>query len=258
MAKATKTVAEKLEVTIEERLKALFQLQQIDAAIDKIKTIRGELPLEVKDLEDEIEGLTTRVGKIKAELDEMEVSTSDKNNIKREALEAIKRNEAQQDNVRNNREFDAISKEIEYQKLEIELADKKIKEYKFLIAQKTEIYETANVMLTERSNDLVAKQKELHEIISETEKDEKALAVKSNAAQEHIEPRLLSAYKRIKSNAHNGLAVVPINRDSCGGCFNKIPPQTQVDIAMHKKIIVCEYCGRILVDEAVLLQEITE
>lgn len=258
MAKATKTAAEKIEVTIEERLRALYQLQQIDAAIDKIKTVRGELPLEVNDLEDEISGLTVRVEKIKAEIDELETLTADKNNIKREALASITRNEKSQDNVRNNREFDAISKEIEYQKLEIELADKKIKEYKFALGQKTELYETSTAMLNERTNDLEAKRKELNEIIAETEKEEKILTVKSNDAQAHIEPRLLSAYKRIKTNAHNGLSVVAIERDSCGGCFNKIPPQTQMDIALHKKIIVCEYCGRILVDHAALLNEIIE
>lgn len=258
MSKVKGAVAEKTEITVEEKLKALFKLQKYHSAIDKIKTVRGELPLEVNDLEDEIAGLQTRLTNMENEINELEAGIAEKTNTKKDALAAIKKYESQQDKVRNNREFDSLTKEMEFQKLEIELADKRVKEYKFAITQKKEIIEASQAVFEERQNDLNHKKSELNDIISETQKEEEDLLKKAKEAEKHIEGRLLNAYTRIRSNVRNGLAVVNVERDACGGCFNKIPPQTQMDIRTHKKIIVCEHCGRVLVDAEILTGEIAE
>jgi len=234
--------------TIEDKLNGLLELQQIDSSIDKIRINRGELPLEVQDLEDEVEGLDTRLTKLVDELKELETSISDRKNMIKDAKASIKKYLEQQKNVRNNREFDSISKEIEFQGLEIELAEKKINESKAKISHKEEIIETSRTKLEERSADLDLKKKELADISAETEKEEEKLKKKSDRARKSIEQRLIVAYDRLRNNSKNGLAVVSVERDSCGGCFNKIPPQRQLDIQARKKLIVCEHCGRILVE----------
>lgn len=246
------------DVTIEERLKALFNLQQIDTAIDKIRIVRGELPLEVQDLEDEIAGLETRMKNYTDEVNALEDTIVQKKQQTKESLALIKKYEEQQNKVRNNREFDSLTKEIEFQNLEIQLCEKRIKEAKANIAAKNEIIEKAQAELDERKSDLKHKKAELDDIINETEKEEKSLIKESAKAEEVMEERLLTAYKRIRSNARNGLAVVTVARDACGGCFNNIPPQRQMDIRMRKKIIVCEYCGRILVDQELAGVEVVE
>jgi len=240
------------EISVEERLRALYSLQLVDSEIDKIKTLRGELPLEVQDLEDEIAGLETRLSNLREEVVTLEKSVSKKNNEISDSLALIKKYEEQQKNVRNNREFDSLSKEIEFQNLEIELFNKKIKEFNFLIEEKKLVIADSEQTLSERKSDLENKKSELDEIISDTQKEEEGLYNKLSEVQEIIEERLLTAYKRIRSNARNGLAVVPVQRDACGGCFNQIPPQRQLDIKSRKKIIVCEYCGRILVDDEII------
>jgi uncharacterized protein len=240
------------EISVEERLRALYSLQLVDSEIDKIKTLRGELPLEVQDLEDEIAGLETRLGNLKEEVVNLEKSVSKKHNEITDAELLIKKYEEQQKNVRNNREFDSLSKEIEYQNLEIELFNKKIKEFNFLIDEKKVVIADSDLTLSERKTDLDNKKSELDEIISDTQKEEEGLYKKLETIEDIIEDRLLTAYKRIRSNARNGLAVVPVQRDACGGCFNQIPPQRQLDIKSRKKIIVCEYCGRILVDDEII------
>jgi hypothetical protein len=227
-------------------------LQLVDSEIDKIKTLRGELPLEVQDLEDEIAGLETRLGNLKDEVVNLEKSVSKKHNEITDAEALIKKYEEQQKNVRNNREFDSLSKEIEYQNLEIELFNKKIKEFNFQIEEKKVVIAESEGALSERKTDLDNKKSELDEIISDTQKEEEGLYKKLETIEKIIEDRLLTAYKRIRANARNGLAVVPVQRDACGGCFNQIPPQRQLDIKSRKKIIVCEYCGRILVDDEII------
>jgi predicted nucleic acid-binding Zn-ribbon protein len=244
------------EISVEERLRALYGLQLVDSEIDKIKTLRGELPLEVQDLEDEIAGLETRLGNLREEVVNLEKSVSKKNNEIVESENLIKKYEEQQKNVRNNREFDSLSKEIEYQRLEIELYNKKIKEFLFQIEEKKVVIADSEAILGDRKSDLENKRSELDEIISDTQKEEEGLYKKSEKIESLIEERLLAAYKRIRTNARNGLAVVPVKRDACGGCFNQIPPQRQLDIKSRKKIIVCEYCGRILVDDEII-QETT-
>jgi predicted nucleic acid-binding Zn-ribbon protein len=240
------------EISVEERLRALFSLQLVDSEIDKIKTLRGELPLEVQDLEDEIAGLETRLGNLKEEVSNLEKSVSGKNNEITDAEALIKKYEEQQKNVRNNREFDSLSKEIEYQNLEIELYNKKIKEFSYQIEEKKLVIADSELTLADRKGDLENKKSELDEIISDTQKEEEGLYNKSEKIEAVIEERLLTAYKRIRLNARNGLAVVSVQRDACGGCFNQIPPQRQLDIKSRKKIIVCEYCGRILVDDEII------
>ncbi len=238
-------------VSVEQKLVALYTLQQIDSQIDKIRIIRGELPLEVQDLEDEIAGLETRIKNFKEEIDKLNKSIEEKNNAIKQSQELIKKYDEQLMNVRNNREYDALSKEVEFQKLEIELAEKRIKEARAKIELLEEQIKDAAAKLEERKKDLEAKKEELDDIVAETEKEEEELLKKSKENEQYIEDRLLTAYKRIRKNARNGLAVVQIERDACGGCFNKIPPQHQLDIKLHKKIIVCEYCGRILVDSEI-------
>jgi len=235
------------EITIAEKLDALYELQKIDSDIDKIRTIRGELPLEVQDLEDEIEGLNLRIAKSQDELKELETEISDRKNAVKEAELAIAKYKEQQNKVRNNREFESLAKEIEYQELEIKLHDKRSKEAKFKITSKKESLEEIKARLDFRKTDLENKRKELDEIVGETQKEEDELTKKSDDAKKKIDERLLSAYIRLRGNAKNGLAVVPVKRDACGGCFNKIPPQRQLDIQAKKKVLVCEHCGRILV-----------
>ena len=229
------------ELSVEDKLRALYRLQKVNSEVDKIRTLRGELPLEVQDLEDEIAGLETRMDKLQEELKTLDQSVSGKKNEITNAQALIKKYEEQQNNVRNNREFDSLSKEIEYQTLEIELCEKRIREFTAQSKDKQQIIDESNKTLEERSSDLNEKKSELEEIITETQK-----------VEEMIEERLLTAYKKIRKNARNGLAVVTVERDACGGCFNQIPPQRQLDIRSRKKIIVCEYCGRILVDEEIL------
>ena len=248
MAKENKS-AEVAEMTVAEKLKALYELQQVDTSIDKIRILRGELPLEVQDLEDEIEGLQTRVSKYQDDIDSLEKSIAGKKQEILNAQDLIKKYEEQQNNVRNNREYDSLSKEIEFQSLEIQLCEKRIREFDVQIEEKKVVIDESTKVLDERKLDLENKRKELEDIIDETKKEEEVMERKSEDLEGIIEPRLLTAYKKIRGNARNGLAVVTVERDACGGCFNKIPPQRQLDIASRKKIIVCEYCGRILVDQ---------
>jgi len=243
---------ERLELTIEKKLLALYTLQQIESQIDKIKIIRGELPNEVQDLEDEIAGLETRVDKLIDEISELETNILSYKTAMKDSAALIKKYDEQIKNVRNNREYESLSKEIEFQNLESQLAEKKMKEAIFAIEMKKNLIEESNGQLKERKVDYDIKNAELKDIIDETEKEELNLVKRSEDIQKRVEDRLLTAFKRIRKNARNGLAVVQIERDACGGCFNKIPPQHQLDIRMHKKIIVCEYCGRILVDKAIV------
>jgi uncharacterized protein len=242
---------EEKEVSIEEKLRALYELQSVVSAIDKIKILRGELPLEVQDLEDEIAGLKTRIHNLEDEIRGLETAISNKKIAIRESQALITKYTEQQNNVRNNREFDSLAKEIEFQNLEITLSEKRIKEYTTDMAAKKDLITSSKTLLNERLEDLNRKNRELEEITEETRIEEEKLKSKAEKIEFFIEPRLLTAFKKIRKNARNGLAVVTIQRDACGGCFNKIPPQRQLDIASHKKIIVCEYCGRILVDERI-------
>ena len=239
--------ATKKEVTVAEKLDALYELQKIDSEIDRLRTIRGELPLEVQDLEDELHGLETRINKIAEEAKELDTEVVDRKNAIKDAETAIAKYKEQQNNVRNNREFESLAKEIEFQELEIKLHDKKGKEAKLRVVNKKELLEEAKERFEFRKGDLNTKQAELDEIVGETKKEEDALLKKSEDAKKKIDTRLVFAYNRLRDNAKNGLAVVPVDRDACGGCFNKIPPQRQLDIQAKKKVLVCEHCGRILV-----------
>lgn len=241
--------AEAVEYSIEEKLNALYHLQKVHSGIDKIKILRGELPLEVQDLEDDIAGLETRIQNYQDDIKSLETAMHNKKGEIGNANDLIKKYNEQQNNVRNNREYDSLSKEMEFQKLEIELCEKRIREFTAQATEKKTAIEQAKKLLDERLGDLNNKKKELDDITHDTQKEEEALVNKASDIEHKIEPRLLNAYKRIRSNARNGLAVVTVERDACGGCFNKIPPQRQLDIKSRKKIIVCEYCGRILVDD---------
>ncbi len=236
------------ELSVGEKLKNLFDLQQIDSEIDEIAVLKGELPIEVSDLEDEIVGLDTRITKLKSTIKELEVEAArHKTNIK-DAENNILRYDKQLENVKNNREFDALTKELEIQKLEIQLSEKKIKEAKVAIAAKDEILQTTEERHTSKKKDVDAKRVELAQIIEKTEKEEEKLRKKSEKERKKIEERLLKAYDKIRTSYRNGLAVVSVDRNSCGGCFNKIPPQLQLEIGLRKKVVACEHCGRILVD----------
>lgn len=261
MAKSEKNLEEKkvienqnnapidsVEYSVQQKLIALYQLQKIYSQIDKIRVIRGELPLEVRDLEDACAGLETRIQNYTENIAELEKMILAKNEAIKEAKSLIKRYEEQQNNVRNNREYETLSKEIEYQNLEIQSAEKYISKYTHEIAAKKEEIENFEVDLEDLKKDLTQKKDELNSIIEETEKDEQDLLKQAEIHEAQLEERLSVAFDRIRKNARNGLAVVKIEREACGGCFNKIPPQRQLDIRMHKKIIVCESCGRILVD----------
>lgn len=247
-----------MEQTVEQKLKALYALQNIHTKVDKIRQVRGDLPMEVADLEDEVAGLETRIQKIKGELDDLEDAIVTRKNMIRDSQAAVKKYETQLNEVKNNREYDAISKEIEIQGLEIQVCEKKIKEIGFDITNKTQVYERAVADLDERRKDLDLKKAELENITAETQKEEDELISKAQEAEKYIDERLLTAYNRLRNNSKNGLAVVTIQRDSCAGCYNQIPPQRQLDIRQHKKVIVCEHCGRILVDEALSNDTVTE
>ena len=246
MAKETKK--DPSELTVEEKLKALYQLQTMLSEIDKIKTLRGELPLEVQDLEDEIAGLSTRIEKIRSEISELKSAITNKKIEIETAKVSVEKYKNQQEHVRNNREYDFLNKEIEFQTLEIELSEKKIREFTQEEESKTEEMAKSSNDLDEREKDLEQKKGELDEIVAETKQEEEKLREKAKNLETTIEPRLLQAFKRIRKNSRNGLGIVYVQRDACGGCFNKIPPQRQLDIRMRKKIIVCEYCGRIMID----------
>lgn len=243
-----------LDFSIKEKLVTLFTLQSIDTKIDRIRVVRGELPLEVRDLEDEVEGLTIRVQNISQEIEDIKRQINEQKIFMKDCLSLIKKYEEQQDNVRNNREFDSLNKEIQYQKLEIEHSEKRIIDLARNLEFKTNIFEESSAGIVERKKDLEGKKVELQDIVSETEHEEKKLSKLREELSATIEERLLYSYNRLRTNARNGLAVVCIERDSCGGCFNKIPPQRQMEIKLHRKILVCEYCGRILIDEAVVAQ----
>ena len=236
------------DMPVEERLKTLFQLQTTLSGIDEKRALRGELPLEVQDLEDEIEGLTTRIEKIQNEINEYEQAVTVKKGEIETAKASVERYKAQLNEVKNNREYDTLSKEIEYQSLEIELCNKKIKEANFKIEEKKGELAQNEEIIQDRRQALDVKKGELDEIMEETRAEEEKLKQKVKELETKIEPRLLTSFKRIRKNARNGLGIVYVQRDACGGCFNKIPPQRQLDIKMHKKVIVCEYCGRILID----------
>lgn len=243
------------EVTVEEKLRALYDLQLIDSRIDKIRNVRGELPLEVEDLEDEIAGLETRLEKLNNEISDLEEEVKNKKNLIKDSQEKIKKYESQQKNVRNNREFDAISKEVEYQELEIELAEKRINEFKAKIETKKEVIGNSDQKLKERKSHLDFKQKELDGILEETQKEEEVLRKESEKQEKKIDDRLLKAYKRMRNSARNGLAVVAVERGASGGSFFTIPPQHQLEIAARKKIITDEHSGRILVDPELAREE---
>lgn len=236
------------DMPVDQKLKSLYQLQTMLSEIDQIKILRGELPLEVQDLEDEVEGLNTRIGNIKNDIEKLNDDIRQKNKAIEEAKTSIAKYNEQIKNVNNNREFDTLTKEIEFQNLEIELCQKKIREAKDAQANKQNDIADSEQQLNDRKADLDDKKNELDSIISETKEKEEKLREKASALELTIEPRLLTAFKRIRKNAHNGLGIVAVQRGACGGCFNKIPPQRQLDIRMHKKIIVCEYCGRIMID----------
>jgi uncharacterized protein len=249
MAKKTK------ETTAEEKLRSLYDLQIIDSRIDRIREVRGELPLEVEDLEAEISGLDIRLAKITDEIDDFKRLISERKNAIEESKSLIKKYEEQQNKVRNNREFDSLTKEIEFQNLEIELSDKRIKEYKFKIESKEEVFVESKAFLDERKEVLANKKSELETISSETRKEEDILMEESEKSEELVDSRLLRAYKRIRGSAKNGLAVVPVERGASAGSFIQIPPQVQIDIAARKKVIIDEHSGRILVDSELALEE---
>jgi len=236
------------DFSIEEKLTAVLTLQKIDSKIDEIKILKGELPMEVKDLEDEIEGLLTRMNNIDAEIDSINKYISARNDAKKDALTLIKKYEKQQDNVKNNREFEAIKKEIEMQELEVKLTEKHMKDASFEVKERQAQLTKTEERLSVLKDALKVKKTELEKIIADTDKEEKQLLAKSNDAKSKVDERLLTAYERIRNSYKNGLAVVPIMRDSCGGCFNIIPPQRQSEIRQRKKILVCEHCGRVTVD----------
>ena len=236
------------EISVESKLQTLYQLQTTLSAIDEKRALRGELPLEVQDLEDEIAGLKTRVEHIEGDINDFQQAVAQKQGEIKEAEESVERYKKQLDEVRNNREYDTLTKEIEFQSLEIELCNKKIKEANAKVEDKKRELARTNDLINDRQQALYEKKSELDEIMQETREEEQALKAKAEELETKIEPRLLSSFKRIRKNARNGLGIVYVQRDACGGCFNKIPPQRQLDIKMHKKVIVCEYCGRIMID----------
>ena len=236
------------EISVESKLQTLYQLQTTLSAIDEKRALRGELPLEVQDLEDEIAGLKTRVEHIEGDINDFQQAVAQKQGEIKEAEESVERYKKQLDEVRNNREYDTLTKEIEFQSLEIELCNKKIKEANAKVEDKKRELIRTNDLINDRQQALDEKKSELDEIMQETREEEQALKAKAEDLETKIEPRLLSSFKRIRKNARNGLGIVYVQRDACGGCFNKIPPQRQLDIKMHKKIIVCEYCGRLMID----------
>lgn len=245
---ATKKQKTEQEVSVEDKLISLFKLQSYLSEIDRIKTLRGELPLEVADLDDEIAGLGTRINNFELEIKQLEENTKLQKGKIETSKAKIEKYNKQLDNVRNSKEYDHLSKEIEFETLEVALSEKHIREFGEQIAAVKEQVAEANERLKEKTSDLDHKKKELDDIVSETKAKEEKIREKAKKTETTIEPRLLTAFKRIRKNARNGLGVVPIQRGACGGCFNKIPPQKQMDIKMRKKVIVCEYCGRIMID----------
>lgn len=240
------------ELTVAEKLINMFELQLIDSQIDEIQILKGELPIEVSDLEDDIAGLETRIARLDSVIKEMEDEAGKHLANINEANSLIERYEKQMDNVKNNREYDALTKEIEMQRLEIQLSNKKMKAIREEIFKKEETLKATQDRLTAKQADLKTKKVELEQIIEKTDKDEKKLRSLSNEARENVEDRLIRAYDKIRNSYRNGLAVVTVDRDACGGCFNQIPPQLQLEIAQRKKIIACEHCGRILVDDSLV------
>ena len=236
------------DLTVEEKLKALYQLQTTLSAIDEKRALRGELPLEVQDLEDEIAGLTTRIEKIQTDIEQFDRAINQKQHEIEDAQASVERYKKQLEMVSNNREYDTLSKEIEFQELEIELCSKKIREAQQMINERLYDLHKAEDQKADREKGLVMKRSELESIMAETREEEENLKEKAFELEKKIDPRLLQSFKRIRNGARNGLGIVYVQRDACGGCFNKIPPQRQLDIKMHKKIIPCEYCGRILID----------
>lgn len=243
-----------VEVSVEQKLVALYTLQQVDSKIDEIRAYRGNLPLEIQDMEDEIAGLETRIANFKEESKKHQKDISDYKIKIKETEALIKKYEEQQNNVRNNREYDSLTKEIEYQNLDNQLSNKRIAEITAKDNDLAAKVAEAQMRLAELNASLNEKKEELHSLVEGTEKEEEQLLQRSAEAEKFVEDRLLVAYKRIRKNARNGLAVVGIFDEACGGCFNRIPPQHQLDICTHKKIIVCEYCGRILVDKGIIQQ----
>lgn len=249
-------MAKKKELTVEEKLTEMYELQSIDSELDQIEILKGELPIEVNDLEDEIEGLTKRVKRLKDTIHEMEEDNARQTTNIKEAQALIERYNKQLDDVKNNREYEALSKELELQSLEIELSEKRIRDDVAKIDAKKEVLEEASKRLANKQETLDLKKGELDKIISKTEKDEKKLEKQSEKQRAKIESRLLKAYDKVRSSYRNGLAVVTVERNSCGGCFNKIPPQTQLEISLMNKIIVCEHCGRVLVDQSIAGEQV--
>ncbi|MCM1151501.1 MAG: C4-type zinc ribbon domain-containing protein [Alistipes sp.] len=252
---ATHKKTAEVDYSMQEKILALYELQRIDSKIDEINKVKGDLPLEVQDLEDEMAGMQTRVDKINAEIEELNTLTKQRKRETDQAKIMIANYKEQQNNVRNNREFDAITKEIEYQELEIELAEKRLKEYAAAIKNKKLQLEEAEQLSKERAADLEAKKNELESIEAETAPQVAEYGAQAEKVKVKIDDRLLTAYERIRGNVRNGLAVVTVKRDACGGCYNRIPPQRQADIRQGKKIIICEYCGRILVSDPEEVQE---
>ncbi len=252
MTKVKESPAKPSEIPVEERLRNLYKLQKIDSKIDDIQILKGELPMEVSDLEDEITGLKTRTTKIEEEIKELNEVISNYQLGGKEAEALIKKYQKQQQNVKNNREYDALSKEIELQKLDIQLSEKKIKEAQVEIEQKKEYFGECEKVIKAKEKDLKQKKADLEDVIKDTETEEKSLLKKSKEAESKIDERLITAYHRIRKSYRNGLAVVTVQRAACGGCYNAIPPQIQLEIRQNKKIMLCEHCGRILVDEALL------
>ena len=237
-----------MESTVAQKLEALLKLQQIDSELDNLKKVRGDLPEEVRDLEDEIAGYKTRIEKQAGKIKDFEKNISDNKSSIKEAEKLIKKYEDQQANVRNNREYDAITKEMELQQLDIEIFEKKIRELGYSIDKVKNEVTITEEKLADREKDLINKKEELNSIISESEEEEKKLAKKSDDVKKGVEERLLYSYDRLRNNLRNGLAVVKVARNACGGCFNTVPPQRQAEIKDKKKIIICEHCGRILAD----------
>ena len=244
-----------ISISVEEKLKALYHLQSVDSEIDQLRVVRGELPVEIQDLEDEIARLEARLEKFEEEKSILKADQKSKKVAIKNSEELIVRYKKQLENIKNNREFTSLTKELEFQELEIQLSDKRTNEIKAKVLMKDEVIASTTEDLNESKEDLEGKKSELAEITAETEKEEKALIKKSKSSQKKIDDRLLSSYERIRGSVRNGLALVSVDRDACGGCFNKIPPQRQLDIKLHKKIIVCEHCGRILVDSNILSEQ---
>jgi len=246
------------EITVKEKLTGLYKLQLIDSKIDEIKRLRGELPLKVQDLEDEVTGLTTREDNFKAEIEKLSDQIKEKKEQIKNSKELIKKYNKQQKDVRNNRQFDAITKELEFQELDIELSEKRIKEYDILLKNKKSEIEEVTKEIAEKKEELEKSKNELDAIVAETKKEEDILQAESKKVEKVVEDRLLIAYKRIRKAMRNGLGVVAVSREACGGCFNKLPPQRQLDVASNKKVIVCEFCGRILIGEDLKEEVINE